>query len=277
MATEEQEVKAIAKTIGIVVVVLLLIALAFSCVGSIKAGQKGVRTQFSAVVGTVDSGLYFKAPFIQKVTKISTQTQVVTFDGGNMLGAASKDLQTVALSVVLNYRLLDTKVSDVFTKYGTESSYQTAVVEPMLRDAAKAASAKYTAEELITKRAEFVAETERILIEQFQTKTDLAVFERLNVVNIDFSKSFNSAIEDKVTAEQNALASKNKLEQVKYEAEQRVAQAQAEAEAIKIQANAINSQGGADYVNLKAIEKWNGQLPVQMIPGSTVPFINLSK
>ena len=41
-------------------------------------------------------------------------------------------------------------------------------------------------------------------------------------------------------------------------------QAQAEAEAIKIQAQAINSQGGADYVSLKAIEKWNGVLPTTM-------------
>jgi hypothetical protein len=38
------------------------------------------------------------------------------------------------------------------------------------------------------------------------------------------------------------LAQKNKLEQVKYEAEQRVAQAKAEAEAIKIQAQAIIQQ-----------------------------------
>ena len=55
------------------------------------------------------------------------------------------------------------------------------------------------------------------------------------------------------------------------------AKAQADAEAIKIQAQAINSQGGADYVALQAIGKWNGVLPVQMIPGGAVPFINLAK
>ena len=61
-----------------------------------------------------------------------------------------------------------------------------------------------------------------------------------------------------MTAVQNAEAAKNKLEQVKYEKEQRIAQAQGEAEAIRISAQAINSQGGEDYVKLKAIEKWNG-------------------
>ncbi len=78
-----------------------------------------------------------------------------------------------------------------------------------------------------------------------------------------------------MTAEQNALAAKNKLEQVKFEAEQRIAQAQAEAEAIRIQAEAIQNQGGAEYVNLKAIEKWDGKLPVYSL-GSATPFINLN-
>ncbi len=102
-----------------------------------------------------------------------------------------------------------------------------------------------------------------------------AIFDTSSITNIEFSPSFTQSIEKKVTAEQDALAAKNRLEQIKYEGEQKVVSAKAEAEAIRIQSQAINSQGGADYVQLQAIQKWNGQLPVQMIPGSTVPFINL--
>jgi regulator of protease activity HflC (stomatin/prohibitin superfamily) len=80
----------------------------------------------------------------------------------------------------------------------------------------------------------------------------------LNIIDFQFSEDFNNAIEQKVKAEQEALTQKNKLEQVKYEAEQRVAQATAEAKAILIQAQAIQSNGGQNYVNLKWIEKWNG-------------------
>lgn len=53
--------------------------------------------------------------------------------------------------------------------------------------------------------------------------------------------------------------------------------AQAQAEAIEIQAQAINSQGGADYVELQAIKQWNGVLPTQFVPGSAIPFLNLVK
>jgi uncharacterized membrane protein YqiK len=77
--------------------------------------------------------------------------------------------------------------------------------------------------------------------------------------------------------EQQALKAKNDLDRVKLEAEQRIAQAKGEAEAIKIQAEAITQQGGQAYVELQAIAKWDGKLPVQMTPNATLPFINLTK
>lgn len=83
------------------------------------------------------------------------------------------------------------------------------------------------------------------------------------------SKSFNDAIEAKVTAEQEALTQKNKLEQVKYESEQKIVAAEAQAKAIEIQAKAIQHQWGAEYVKLKWIEKWNGQLPTTMAGDDT--------
>jgi regulator of protease activity HflC (stomatin/prohibitin superfamily) len=96
-------------------------------------------------------------------------------------------------------------------------------------------------------------------------------------VNESFSEAYEQSIERKQIAEQDALASKNKLEQVKFEAEQRIAQAEAEAKAIQIQAQAITQQGGQNYVQLKAVEKWNGVLPNYMMANSPVPFLNLTR
>jgi uncharacterized membrane protein YqiK len=63
---------------------------------------------------------------------------------------------------------------------------------------------------------------------------------------------------------------------VKIDAEKKIAMAEAEAETIRIQANAIRAQGGSEYVQLKAIEKWDGKLP-QYNGGGAVPFINIGK
>jgi len=66
--------------------------------------------------------------------------------------------------------------------------------------------------------------------------------DEFNIVNFEFSKNFNDAIEAKVTAEQQALAAKNKLEQIKFEADQKIAEARGKGEAMTIESNALKSE-----------------------------------
>ncbi len=255
--------------LGLFIFIVLL-----SSFGTVKAGERGVKTRFSAVVGIVEQGLYFKAPFIEKVKKMNVQTKTVKYELEDPWFSASKDLQDVKIAVVLNYRLDPTKVETIYQQYGTVDEYEERIIRPAVRDTVKAVASQFTAEELVTKRAEFTDEVIKVLNERLLNQ--FVTTERVNITNFEFSSSFTQAIEAKVTAVQNAEAAKNKLEQIKFEAQQKIETAKAEAETIRIQAQAINSQGGADYVNLQAIYKWNGALPVQMIPGSTVPFINLN-
>ncbi len=126
---------------------------------------------------------------------------------------------------------------------------------------------------MVTKRAEFSDKVNVTLATQFLEKS--AVMERFSVTNFEFSKAFSQAVEAKVTAVQSSEAAKNKLEQIKFEAQQTIETAKATAEAQRIQAQSLAAQGGADYVALKAIEKWSGILPTTMVPGSSVPFINV--
>lgn len=270
-------------THAILFVIALIVVL--GSFGSISAGEMGVKTRFGAVIGTVPQGLYFKLPIIEKVHRMSIKTLTINYDKGgdngdnkvtdtNLFGA-SKDLQDVSIGVVVNYHIDATKVADIYSQYSSVENYQANVIEPMIREIVKSTSAQYAAEELVTKRAEFSDKVNAALATQFIGKS--AILERFSVTNFQFSSAFSAAIEQKVTAVQNAEASKNKLEQVKFDAQQTIEKAKAEAEAIRIQAQAINSQGGADYVALQAVAKWNGVLPVQMVPGSAVPFINLTK
>jgi len=43
---------------------------------------------------------------------------------------------------------------------------------------------------------------------------------------------------------------------------------------IRIQTEAIKAQGGKEYVNLKAIEKWDGKLPTYT-GGGPIPFLEI--
>lgn len=272
----------VSKIIKHVVIFIILCIIVFGSMGNVSAGEVGVKTRFGAVVGTVNQGLYFKLPIIEQVHKMSVKTLTVNYDkngaegdslDSSQLSGASKDLQDVSIGVVINYHIDATKVTDIYSQYSSVENYQSNVVEPMIREIVKSTAALYTAEELVTKRTEYSDKVNLTLADKFLSKN--SILEKFSITNFEFSKSFTEAIELKVTAVQTAEAAKNKLEQIKYEAQQTIETAKATAEAQRISAQALAAQGGSDYVQLKAIEKWNGQLPVQMIPNSTVPFLNL--
>ncbi|MEI6296891.1 MAG: prohibitin family protein [bacterium] len=271
------------KILKIVLFIVVLCVLLFDSIGTIGAGERGVKTRFGAIVGNIPQGLYFKIPFVENVNVMDVKTRTINYDkvgdngdekatGDNLFGA-SKDLQDVAIGVVVNYHIDAMKVQEIFSQYSSVDNYEMNVIEPMVREIVKSTAAQYTAEELVTKRAEFSDKVNSLLAEQFTDKS--AILERFSVTSFSFSPVFSQAIETKVAAVQNAEAAKNKLEQVKAEAQQTIEKAKAEAEAIRISAQAISSQGGADYVSLKAVEKWNGVLPVSFVPGSALPFLNI--
>jgi len=55
------------KIIKHIIIVIVGLIVLFGSFGTVGAGERGVKTRFSAVVGTVEQGLYFKLPLIEKV------------------------------------------------------------------------------------------------------------------------------------------------------------------------------------------------------------------
>lgn len=263
---DERKIKSSVK-IGLIVALVIFVLFNLPFV-FVPVGYRGVAIRLGNTTGNIyGQGLNFKIPFIESSVNIEVRTQKESVKAT----AASKDLQSVEAEVALNYSLDANKIVNLYQTVG--SDYKERIIAPVLQESVKAVTAKYTAEELITKRGQVSSDIRALLGEKLTPRGINA--EDFNIVNFNFSKGFDAAIELKVTAEQNALAQKNKLEQIKYEAEQQIVTAKAQAETIKIQAEAVANQGGADYVQLKAIEKWNGQLPQQFIPGQALPFINL--
>lgn len=266
----KKAVLGVAGSIGFIFILVVI----FGSFGTVGAGERGVKTSFNAVTGEIlPEGLYFKIPFVEKVIKVDVKTQKEE----SSASAASKDLQTVSAKIAINYSLHHGSVARLYQEVGTD--YKMRIIDPAVQESVKAATAKFTAEELITKREQVKEQIKEALVDRL-SPSGINV-EQFSIIDFDFSKSFNEAIESKVTAEQNALAAKNNLAKVQYEGEQRIAQAKAEAEAIRLQSSAASSDNyiklKALEVELKALEKWNGQLPAQMIPNATLPFINLNK
>ncbi len=247
----------------IIAVVLFVIAWPFGIVG---AGERGVLLRWGAVTDkVVGEGLYVLVPVMDRVVvmdvKILKEEVVAT--------AASKDLQTVNSKVALNYHVDPEKVAEIYQDIGVD--YRVRLIDPALQESVKSTTAKYTAEELITKREQVRDDIRSHLVEKLEPRGIL--IDDFNIVDFQFSAAFDQAIELKVTAEQSALAAKNKLEQIKFEAEQKIAEARGKAEALRIESAAL--QSSPQILELRALEKWDGKLPTVMGDGTT-PFVDVT-
>jgi regulator of protease activity HflC (stomatin/prohibitin superfamily) len=253
-------------------VVLIVCAIAFWPFVQIEPGEVGIVTRLGKIEKTLPNGFHPINPFLNDVTRVNIQDQKETVSAA----AASKDMQMVSTTIALNYVVDPNAVAMLFaeTGLGDKDGYKVKIIDPAIQEAVKASTAKYNAEELITKR-EIVKEDIKLLLVDRLTPYHV-VTKEVSIVDFDFSDSFNISVENKVKAEQDALTQKNKLEEIKYKAQQTIETAKAEAEAQRISSQSLAAQGGKDYVQLKAIERWNGVLPSQMVPGSAVPFVSLS-
>lgn len=229
-------------TIAIVVAVLLVITFLTS-LKTIGTGQVGVVTQYGRVTGReLTEGLSFVMPWgLNNVTvyDIKVQKEAVTST------AASKDLQDVSSQIVVNYNLERGSVSRVHQTIG--ALYIDKIVTPAINEVFKAASAEYTAAELITERSKLKTIAQKTLTDRL-APYGIKVSE-LSIVDFKFSDSFGKAIEEKQVAQQNAERAKFNLEA-----------ARTDAEAQRAQSETLTQE----YLQKQAIEKWDGKLPTYM-------------
>ncbi len=236
---------------------ILWLIIVFDTFFTVQPWQRAVLVTFWNVSDSIYSEwLHLKAPLIQKIKKIDIKTQKEEVESMS----ASKDLQNVTTKMALNFSIDHKWVRKLFMTVWNNDDIKRILIDPAIQESVKAATAKFTAEELITKRT-LVRESIMTNLKEKLSIDNIDII-ALNITNFKFSDVFDAAIEQKVKAEQDALTQKNKLEQIKYEAQQTIETAKAKAESIRIQAQAINSQWWADYVKIKRVEKRDGKLPV---------------
>lgn len=258
---------------------------------TVDEGERAViltNGSFSEIAGP---GLNFKTPFIQSARFFSVRNEVLALE---KVSTYSYDQQTADLRLSVNFQITPDQVETIYRSYGTLQGAVDRVITPKVYENVKNVFGQYTAQKAIQERGKLNADMLNALQKSVQG-TGIQITS-VQIENIDFSDSYEAAVEASATAKADIERSKSELLRVEQEAQQKVKQAQAEAEAKKLQADAdayatqaagkatadaIRERGAAlrdnpDLVNLVAAEKWNGVLPSSMIPGGTVPFISLN-
>lgn len=256
--------KTIIKVIAGVIILIILYNI-FSFFVVIDPGKRGILTQLGTVKAVYEPGLHFQLPLVNRVVVMDVQTQ----KSQTTVDAASKDLQQIEATVALNYHADPATVDKLYQQVGLD--FATRIIDPAIQESVKEVTAKYTAEELITKRAEVKVEMFKSLVDRL--KNYFIIVDDVSIVNFNFSKEFNASIEAKQTAVQNALKAENDLKRIEIEAQQKIETAKADAESIKIQGEALKENAG--LVQLKLVEKWNGQLPLYSASGTSGQIIQL--
>ena len=277
---------------GIVVVIIIvaLAALLANSFARVPVGSTGILLTFGKVQDgvTLSEGVHMHIPFIQEIVSLDNRVQKLELN----TEAFSKDIQTVSAKLAVNYRLRPEMSFSVYKTHGT--MYEQNIIVPATHEVLKSVSAQYTAEELISKRAE---SSDKMRDELDAKLTDMGItVTDFNIIDFDFSDDFINAVEAKQVAEQvrKKAATENETAIAQAEREKQVAIKQAEAAAEKVRieaeakANAVKLAADAEAYRLDNInknltddtirntiaERWDGKLPTVM--GGSGTIMNLS-
>lgn len=276
LSNEEIPVNIIAKLVLGATATLAGLVLLLGSFVIVPSGSRGVVTHFGKVQnGILDEGFHFKMPISTSVHKLSVRVQKSEANAE----AASRDIQRVKATFVLNWHVSPDQVNSMFQEVGYEEDVTERIIQPAVQEVLKAATAKRTAEEILTKRMELKEEIDQTLIKRLAQYHVLV--NDVSLTNLDFTDEFNKAVEEKQIAEQSAKraeyvaleatqSANAAINRAEGEAKAKIRMAEAEAASQKMMRSTITPE----ILQQRAIEKWDGVLP-QIIGGSgTMPFIN---
>ncbi|MDY5219197.1 MAG: prohibitin family protein [Eubacteriales bacterium] len=293
--------KYIMKGVCIAAAALLVAVLVLNCFATVPVGSTGILLTFGKVEEgkALTEGLHLKIPFVQRIVSMDNRVKKLELN----TEAFSKDIQTVSATLAVNYRLQAEKSFAIYKTHGTQ--YEQNIIVPATHEVLKSVCAQYTAEELISKRAEssdmMRDELDAKLSGMGITVTDF------NIIDFDFSDEFINAVEAKQVAEQvkkkAATENETAIAQAEREKQVSIKQSEAEAERVRIEAEAqaqstlIAAQAKADAVKLAAdaeayrlenegkyvtaslidkilAENWDGKLP-NVVGGDVKGILNV--
>jgi prohibitin 1 len=252
---------------GKITALLVLITIIVTPFVIVNPGERGVLMQFGRVQETIlQEGIHIIIPLVNTVKKISVRIQKQEISAE----ASSKDLQDVFTDVALNWHIIPEETNIIFQEIGDEKDVIEKIIDPAVEEVLKAVIAKYTAEEIVTKRGEVKSGVDDELTTRLHDY-HIAVND-ISLVHVNFSDRFSEAVESKQIAEQDAKRADFIALKAAKQAEAKVNLAKGEAEINRLLHDSLTPE----ILERQAIQKWDGKLPLIMTK-DTPKFLNPSE
>ena len=222
---------------GAIILVVLAIFVLINMITIIPAGQTGVYHLFGKVRDKeVSSGIHLINP-LASIRLMSVRTEQYTMSvvssegqrtGDDSIEALTKEGLKVGLDMTILYHLVEEKASDVYRDIGM--NYEDKIIRPEVRSAIREVIALYEAKDIYSeKREEAVEEIQAILKEMISPRG--IEIESVLLRNVTLPSMLMKAIEDKLTAEQEAQKYDFILEKEEKEAERKRIEAKGQKDA----------------------------------------------
>jgi regulator of protease activity HflC (stomatin/prohibitin superfamily) len=247
-------------------------------------GSGGVRPE------PIPSGYYWRELFCEEVVEYPVSLQTLILTRSPHEGSATDDSISVTSSeglpinvdVSLSFTLDSTRVPAIYVKFRNDLDHIKIVfMRQSVREGLQEVFARYTAEQLYsTKRQEARVEVQKFLGERLGPEGFQVAQFTLNETRVP--EQVVQAINGKVAMTQDAQKAEQEVRKTRAQADQAVAAAEGQARAKRALADAeayynttVAKSLTPEYVQYKAIERWNGELPQVAGGAGGVPFINL--
>lgn len=254
LACVMKDKKRIGAIVAAVIMAVLFIVVPFS-LHTIDAGEIAVVKHLGRAKGVRTAGTHFDFWLTEEYQVYDAKVQNLDI----ATSAYSSDAQTMDIALTIQYQIMADKVVDITNQYGTLDILQNRI-QSIAIEKTKAILSSHKAMDIIADRASMSPAVEENIREAIGEDYYVNIVSVV-LTNIDFSDTFESAVEEKMVAEQQQL-------KAEYENKTKIAQAQAEAEAKLIaaqadaEANELLEKSLTDKILQKHyIEKWDGKLP----------------
>jgi regulator of protease activity HflC (stomatin/prohibitin superfamily) len=259
---------------------IVLYLIFFDSVVYIRPGHVGIFiNRFSGRVydKPVHTGYQRKIPFVDQIIEYPyyMQTIILTQDsregspGNEEIIVNSVEGQQIGCDVSLSYSLEPDKIPFFYTSFRQPVEYVTHhFVKQTIRQSMQEIVGKIPVTDFLGKgKTEVIQSVENDLKERLNQYG--FVIKQFTLNRVRASEAVVTAIEQKNVMAQEAIRAQNELEKIKYEAMQKIEKAKGNASAILSVAQAqaksnqiITESIDPTLVKYKAVEKWDGNLPV---------------
>lgn len=225
---------------------------------------------------TVDTGEVAVVKFMGKVNDVKTPgtywdfwmfNKYQTYDGKVQnidinTSAYSSDAQTMTIAMTLQYQVMTDKVTNIASQYGSLDALTTRI-NSIATEKTKSVLSGHKAMDIIANRQSMSPAVEDAIREAIGEEYYVNVV-AVVLTDIEFSEQFETAVEEKMIAEQAKLKAdyenETKIAKAEADAKAKVMAAEAEAKANELLKKTLTEE----ILREMFIDKWNGELPEVM-------------